>query len=278
MANSVIVVELPGYEARPAELAALRFLMNGRVAGARALFVEGLPGVGKTFLGEALAKGLGVPLVFYQCHSWSTDQELFEGVNVAAAVAGDVDAVRQDGALLATAKASLRGRVVLVIDEVDKAPERVDALLLGFLQSGCVPCAGGTLQGNLENMLVFITSNQVRDPHPALVRRCRRLRMEPLPTDVFDRLVATKAEVGAALARQLRRLAKAAATADGQETSLQEVVNFGEELKFAASLQEVVLAAEGWAVRGPKGLEWLASKAGQEGLLEIWRLVESCRK
>lgn len=269
---------LPGYEARPAELAALRFLMYGRVAGARALFLEGAPGVGKTFLGESLAKGQEWPVVFYQCHSWSSDQELFEGVDVAAAVAGDAEAVRQDGALLAAAKRSLGGRVVLIVDEIDKAPERVDALLLDFLQSGRVPCNGGVLQANLENLLVFITSNQVRDPHPALIRRCRRIRMQPLPTETFDRLVAEKAEVGPALARQIRRLCKGAAAADGQETSIQEAVNLGEELKFATSLEEVALAAEGWAVRGPKGLEWLASKAGQDILSEIWRLVESCRK
>lgn len=272
-------LSLPGYEARPAELAALRFLINGRVAGARAMLLEGAPGVGKTFLGESLAKGQEWPLVFYQCHSWSSDQELFEGVNVAAAVAGDVDEVKQDGALLSAAKRSLGGRVVLVIDEIDKAPERVDALLLDFLQSGRVPCGGGkVVQGNLDNLLVFITSNQTRDPHPALVRRCRRLKMEPLPNETFDRLVAEKAEVGPALARQIRRLCKQAAAADGQETSLQEAVNMGEELKFAASQIETRLAAEGWAIRGPKGLEWLSSAEGGKILTEVWKLVESCRK
>jgi MoxR-like ATPase len=271
-------IRLPGYEARPAELAALRFLLNGRVAGARALFIEGAPGVGKTFLGEALARGQEWPVVFYQCHSWSSDQELFEGVNVAAAVAGDADAVRQDGALLAAAKRSIEGRVILIVDEIDKAPERVDALLLDFLQGGRVPSSGGVLQGNLENLLVFITSNQVREPHPALTRRCRRVRMAPLPNEVFDRLLGDRAALGPALARQIRRLCKGAAGADGQETSLQEAVNFGEELKFASSPEEVELAAEGWAVRGPKGLEWLASKEARQGLAEIWRLVESCRK
>lgn len=268
---------LPGYQARPAELAALRFMLNGRVAGARALFLEGAPGTGKTFLGESLGNGLGIGIVFYQCHSWTSDQELFEGINVTAAVAGDSAAVRQDGCLLAAAKRSLNGRVVLIIDELDKAPERVDALLLDFLQSGRVPTAGGTLQANLDNLLVFVTSNKMRDPHPALLRRCRRLRMEPLPDDVFDALVTNKAECGRALARQLRRLCKSAAQADSQETSLQEVVNFAEEVKLATNLEDVRMAAQGWAVRGGKGEEILAAKAGIEMLEEIWRLEQSSR-
>lgn len=267
------MVNLPGYVARPQELAALRFLVHGRVAGARALFLEGAPGTGKTFLGECLAKGQEWPLVFVQCHSWTTDQELFEGIDVAAAVAGDADAVRKDGALLAGAKASLQGKVVLIVDEIDKAPERVDALLLDFLQSGRVPSEGGVVQANLDNLLVMITSNRVRDAHPALLRRCRRLQMAPLADETFDLLVSERAEVGRALARQIRRACQGAAGADQQETSVQEAVNFAEELKFAASREDVLLAAEGWAARGPKGRAWLASAAGAKVIEELCRVA-----
>lgn len=268
------MVKLPGYVARPQELAALRFIVHGRVAGARALFLEGAPGTGKTFLGECLAKGQEWPLVFIQCHSWISDQELFEGIDVAAAVAGDADSVRRDGALLAAAKASLQGRVVLIVDEIDKAPERVDALLLDFLQSGRVPSEGGVVEANLNNLLVMITSNRVREVHPALLRRCRRLQMAPLPNETFDRLVSERAEVGLALARQIRRVCQGATAADQQETSVQEAVNFAEELKFGSTRGDVLLAAEGWAARGPKGRAWLASPAGEKVVAELCRVAQ----
>jgi len=175
-------IALPGYHARPEELAALRFILLGRVSGARCLLLEGAPGVGKTFLGEVLAKGQEWPLVFYQCHSWSSDQELFRSIDVAAAVAGDAAGVITDGALTAAAKHSLHGKVVLIVDELDKAPERVDALLLDFLQSGRVPLPRGLFfQGNQDHLVVLVTSNKVRELHPALVRRCRRLVMKQLP-------------------------------------------------------------------------------------------------
>jgi len=264
---------LPGYTARDEELAALRMLLYGRVAGVRALFLEGVPGCGKTFLGECLAKGQQCPLVFYQCHSWTSDQELFEGINVTAAVAGDSDSVRRDGCLTAAVKHSLSGKVVLLIDELDKAPERVDALLLDFLQSARVPYAGGTLVGNKDNLLVFITSNAVREPHPALVRRCRRLKMTELDKNVFDNLLVSNTQVSLAVARQVRRICRIVAAEDVQTASLQEAINFCEELKFVKSTAEVAMAAKGWAVRGSKGENYLASEKGQTMLAELAHIV-----
>lgn len=262
------------YQPRPADTAAAKWLVAGAVKGTRTLLVEGVPGAGKTALGEALAEGQGWTLVFYQCHSWSSDQEMFRSIDVAAAVRGDADHVEQDGCLVTAVKRSLTGPVLLILDEVDKASDRVDGALLDFLQSGRIPLPGGaTLQGNVDHLRVVITTNGCRELNPALVRRCRRLVMNQLPADMLDRLTAEQAEVGHALARQIRRICQACAAIDGQESSLQEMVNLGRELKMATSDEEVSLAIEAWAPRGARGREYMVSKDGTATISEICRLV-----
>jgi MoxR-like ATPase len=102
-----------GREVLLAVLGALNLLSSGQPG---ILLITGAPGVGKTFLAESLAKALNANLVYGLLHSWSDDQELFSGIDVASAVAGDAGNVRQPGLLARAAELSQRSLTILCLD------------------------------------------------------------------------------------------------------------------------------------------------------------------
>ncbi len=237
--------------------------LGASVGGATALLLTGAPGVGKSALAEALAGALGAELVVCQLHAWSDADELFVGVDVAAAVAGDAGAVRQPGVLARAAELAEEGLVVLLLDELDKAPERAEALLLDWLQSGRVPVAPGQhLRTRLDRVLVVITSNGQRPIGDAILRRCRRVEIPPLPVAVQEQILRSWTGLPQCLVRVAWKAARACAEADGALLSLQEGRHLLGELLLAESLAEVRLTLAGWAARGPAG-QALARKLPQ---------------
>ncbi|MET0998947.1 MAG: MoxR family ATPase [Marmoricola sp.] len=152
------------------------------------LLLEGEPGVGKTAAAHVLARCLGVPLVRLQC---------YEGLSAAEALY-DWNYQRQ---LLAIRLAESRGEKlteadlfseeylierpvlrcvrydgpnppVLLVDEIDRADDEFEALLLEVLGEGSVTVPEiGTFTAS-RPPLVVLTSNRSRDLHDALRRRC----------------------------------------------------------------------------------------------------------
>lgn len=182
------------YVPRRSEVLALAAALGPRsAAGLPAILFEGPPGTGKTAVGETLGKALGWPVLFAQLHSWSDADELFMGIDVASAVAGEASTVRQPGVLAAAAGmcASLKeGRVILILDEVDKTSEHAETLLLDFLQSGRVPVRPGShLRIDPEKILVLLTSNGERPFREALLRRVSVVKMENLSLDTIQQIV-----------------------------------------------------------------------------------------
>jgi len=245
-----------GYEARREELLALAGALQAQGGGARALLLEGPPGCGKTAMAESTAKALDAPLVYHLLHSWSGDDDLFVGVDVAAAVAGDSEHVRQDGVLAVAARLSqTHDRVVVCLDEIDKAPERVEALLLDWLQSGRVPVRPGEhLTTQLDRVVIVLTSNGARPLGDALLRRCRRVQMRPLPEDTCVRLISERAHVPQGIARLTWRAMRALAQAEDTVLSVQEGTRCAEELcAIAENVADVRSILSGWAARTNEG-------------------------
>jgi len=250
----IAAMSAAGYSFRREEELALRGLLLQK-EGLRGMLLEGPPGAGKTFLPETLAEATGAALVFGQCHAWTDSDELFVGVDVASAVAGDAANVRQDGLLARAARLAEQGPVVLVIDELDKAPERVEHMLLDCLQSGRVPVAPGThLRFNVENVMVFITSNATRPHGDALMRRVRRVRMQPLPAATVEAIVLAKTGAPTSVVGIARKAAWEVAQAEGKVVSVQELVRFVDELlAVAESAADVKSVLAGWAAKTEAG-------------------------
>jgi MoxR-like ATPase len=213
---------------------------------ARAALFLGPPGSGKTSATEWLAERLGATYFYHLLHSWTDDQELFHGIDVAAAVAGEAQHVRQPGILAQAAMASASGPVVLALDEIDKTAERVEYLLLDYLQFGRVPVRPGEhIQANLGNLVVCLTTNGERDLSAPLLRRVRRVPIRPL---AGDQLVTALAQHSGTTAPFAEALIRAARAATNPMPTLAELIDAAAEI-WAADTYDDALRLAGHCLR-----------------------------
>jgi MoxR-like ATPase len=169
------------------------------------ILVEGPAGVGKTELAKVVASSLGTELIRLQCYEgldeakalyeWEYPKQLLYtqilrdkiGEVMAGAqtlaesvdrLAAQEDAFFSDKFLLSRPLLSaIRApkRVVLLIDEVDRADAEFEAFLLEVLSDFQVSVPElGTLRAR-EVPFVFLTSNNAREMTDALKRRCLHL-------------------------------------------------------------------------------------------------------
>lgn len=263
------------YRHSAASLAAFRYA--SRSGARRALLLEGPPGAGKSALAQVIADHLGAKLVVYQAHAWTDADELFVGVDVVAAVAGDADGVRQLGVLAQVAEISQKEPVVLLLDEIDKTSEAAEALLLDWLQSGRVPVRPGIqIQTRLDQVVVIATSNAVRPLSDALLRRFRRAWLDVLPVDVQVQMLSAESRIPVGLIRSAWAIARDIAVAEGNRSlSIQEGQELMAELWLCQSRDEALQAFLGWAARHEDGRRAAMKANGRISQvyydLDLWR-------
>jgi MoxR-like ATPase len=148
------------------------------------LLLEGEAGVGKTEAAKAIANALGAPLIRLQCYEgldiahavyeWNYARQL---LHIRAAQAGTVDESELFGREFLIRRPVLEAieseeRVVLLIDEIDRADEEFEAFLLEVLSDFQVTVPElGTISAR-QRPYVILTSNRTRELHDALKRRC----------------------------------------------------------------------------------------------------------
>jgi MoxR-like ATPase len=157
----------------------------------RPLFLEGDAGVGKTATAQALADLLGAPVIRLQCYEgidaaqalydWDFPRQVLHLRAAEAAgrapelEADELEAELYDRRFL-VARPILQALEttpsVLLIDEVDRADDEFEALLLEVLSEFriSVPELGTIVAA--EPPVVVLTSNRTREVHDALKRRC----------------------------------------------------------------------------------------------------------
>lgn len=153
------------------------------------LLIEGEPGCGKTEVAKTLAQVLGTELIRLQCfegldsrsalYDWNYPKQMLAiRIHERGETAADLEKeiFSEPFLLRRPLLRALEGkdghRPVLLIDEIDRADEEFEGLLLEILSEFQVTIPElGTIKAKKEP-LVIVTSNRTRELSDALKRRC----------------------------------------------------------------------------------------------------------
>lgn len=171
------------------------------------LIIEGQPGAGKTELAKVLASGFDTDLIRLQCYEGLTAENALYEWNYTKqllAVQGEKRSVTEQSStvfeeefllerpLLEALQSDGDSPPVLLIDEIDRADEEFEALLLEMLSDFQITIPEfGTVSATTPPIVV-ITSNRTRSLGDALTRRCLYLHVEPPSLDKELEIVRRK--------------------------------------------------------------------------------------
>jgi MoxR-like ATPase len=219
----------------------------------RPLLLEGEPGTGKTALAEAIAAGLGLPLVRLQCYEGiDATQALYDWdfprqiLHLRALEAGGdvVDVEKAESSLFderfllarPVLRALREAPAVLLVDEIDRADDEFEAFLLEVLSTYQVTIPELGTVSAATPPIVILTSNRTREIHDALKRRCLYHWVEHPGLDREVEIVRTRApEVSEQLARQVVGLVQRLRNDEG----LLKPPGVAETLDWARALQQL---------------------------------------
>lgn len=270
-------------EGLPTYAALRRWKQHGEACCILAL---GAPGTGKTYLFESLARVMGAKYVEYNCNSWTTDEPLIQSVNVQAFADSMATSTKQNlgklGFLSYIAQESQRGMVVACLDELDKAPEEAESLLLRFLENGRINMGEGVvIQANLANLIIGATSNRYRVHQEATLRRFSpRITMDFLPRQVEESLIqkalrstGIKPVAHSDLAEKLVDTIQELRKIGVSSPSIKEAMTCAQDLEWAQGLKDVNIILEALLTKEPEE----AATTGKHAPA-IWNALEKANQ
>ena len=254
-----------------AQLEAHRYICSDEVATAvflayhlkKPVLIEGPPGVGKTELAKTAAQMFALPLIRLQCYEgldeskalyeWKYGKQLLytqvlkqrvdEVLQGVRGFAESVKRLHEFGDIFFSEEfleprpllKALRERhgCVLLIDEVDKADQEFESLLLEILSDYQVSIPEiGTVKATHEPPLVFLTSNNTREISDALKRRCLHLYI-PFPDVTLEQRIiqARVPDISDELRRQLVQFIH-----ELRDQDLKKVPSISETIDWARTL------------------------------------------
>ena len=163
-----------------------------------AMCFDGPPGAGKTEFAKIYTKLCedlfgkeNVERIEYQCDPTTSKENLFEDINITAVVSADASKVNIPGVLIeAIEKVNAGKKVILFLDEYDKAREETDAFMLQFLQDGKLKSnqhgikeVKDEYKGNLQ--VIFCKNDLRAELSGPLSRRLRITRLDYMKPNIF---------------------------------------------------------------------------------------------
>ncbi len=183
------------------------------------LLLEGEPGVGKTEVAKVISEVLDRKLIRLQCYEgldatstiyeWNYAKQLLKIKAIDASHNPQFhleDIFTEEFLIARPLLMALQGheKVVLLIDEIDRADEEFEAFLLEILSDFQVSIPElGTIHAE-HRPIVIVTSNRVRELHDALKRRCLYHFIEyPSPEREMEIILSKVPQVKKGLARKI---------------------------------------------------------------------------
>jgi len=240
------------------------------------LLLEGEPGVGKTAAAQVLAEVLDAPLVRLQCYEgltanealydWNHQRQLL-AIRLAESQHQQLTEADLFSAEFLVERPILRcvrydgpRPPVLLIDEIDRADDEFEALLLEALGEGSVTVPEiGTFTAR-QPPIVVLTSNRSRELHDALRRRCLYHWLDfPEPERVVAILRRTAPAAKAALIESAAQFVGHVRSLDLEKPpGVAEAINWVAALSALGAtglVRDVVVATLGAVVKTPDDRE-----------------------
>jgi len=203
----------------------------------KAFLLRGPAGVGKTQLTYLIARYLDAEYVFFQCTTGTSEDDLLYKYIPSEETKSGIKVTY--GPIPRALALSKTKKVVLVLDEFDKTRPSADALLLDVLQNFRVSLYldedETVVQGNPENLIIILTSNDMREFSEPLLRRLASIELKPLPPEMIFELLSKR--FGREIAALLTQIYSDTINAELRKpATIQELYQLGEVLERGVNM------------------------------------------